>query len=177
VVWFGLLLLEWALEQGVLASFIGSGAIISPYGATVCRRTAAILGCVAVIITGCQHVDPASLLHDTITAHGSVLDQQSAALRELQRQQTVLHNDVTRCLQIASARQHLQHEADLAAEAVKSVKNAPATIVRGRQADADPVKLSYRELQAELKRRGLKASGSTETLRMRLSAETEQPME
>ena len=36
-------------------------------------------------------------------------------------------------------------------------------------------KTSYRELQAELKRRGLKASGSTETLRMRLSAETQQP--
>ena len=179
VVWFGLLLLEWVVEQGALASFIGTGAVISPYGATVCRRTAAILGCMAVMYTGCRHVDPASLLQETITLHGSVLEQQSAALRELQQQQTMLHNDVTRCLQLAAARQHAhlaQHDAHIAAEAVMSVKNTPATVIRGRRADADPLKLSYRELQAELKRRGLKASGSTETLRLRLSGATT-PME
>jgi hypothetical protein len=221
-VWFGLLLLEWAIEQGALASLAGYSYVLSPGGVRTCRRAAAACGCLAVIFAARAHIDPASLLQTKLAAQSSALDAQASLLREMYRVQSVMHDDLTNCLQLTLANAGgggtggaggglssplsspsstrlttllrptaAVHEGTnmsaAGAAAVAHSSSHVAGVTRGTQrtdherqhADTSKTlataKLSYRELQAELKRRGLKAQGKTQELRLRLQQSAEHP--
>lgn len=191
-VWFALLLLEWALEHGFLASLAGFNHVLSRPGLWACRRIAVASGCVSVIYAAWQYMDPASVLQEQLSAHGTALQEHGSLLREMQRQQSAMHDEFSKCLiatatlqQASGCRPQKQSfggrvnklaGVHAGPEHAKRPFSAPAVDLAARDdhktiettaANVAP-SMSYRELQRELKRRGLRAQGNVEELRLRL---------
>ena len=193
-VWFALLLLEWALEREFLASLAGHGRALSPSGLWACRRATVACGCMSVIYAAWRYMDPESLMQEKLNAHGTSLQEHGSLLRELQREQSAMHDDLSKCLaSLASTPHRLQSAAeprartrlfDGAAAQQLAMPRAWQTVgaaVGGSAPSGDygasksaatgthvDLNMSYRELQSELKRRGLKAQGNMQALRARL---------
>ena len=193
-VWFALLLLQWALEREFLASLAGYGCALSPSGLWACRRAIVACGCMSVIYAACRYMDPESLMQEKLNTHGTALQEHGGLLRELQREQSAMHDDLSKCLaSLASTPHRLQSVAEphartrlfdgavtqqlaVPSRAKRTVGaavggSAPSGDYRAKSAASAThvdINMSYRELQSELKRRGLKAQGNMQALRMRL---------
>ena len=191
-VWFALLLLELALERGFLASIAGYSHVLSHSGLWACRRAAVASGCVSVICAAWQYMDPASALQAQLTSHGTALQEHGSLLREIQRQQSAMHDEFSKCLtptvslQSASGCRPRERSFGGRVNELAGVHTGPENAKRTFSAAGvdsaarDDHKqtlataahvapsMSYREVQRELKRRGLKAQGNMEELRLRL---------
>lgn len=194
-VWFALMLLEWAVERGFVTSLLGYRHVLSPTGLWACRRAAAACGCISVVWAAWRYVDQAFVIQQKLGAHCTALEEHTSLLREVQRQQIALRDDLCRHLvSPASTPHHWQstaehHPQDRASgralaqrlEAVSPHEHelaGGATVVGSALGGDQRAKsaasathvgtMSYRELQSELKSRGLKAQGTKQALCLRL---------
>jgi hypothetical protein len=151
-----------------------------------------------VIYAAWQYIDPASVLQQKMTAHATALQEHGRLLREIQRQQSAMHDEFSKCHASLSSTPHRLQSASVChlrersfGGRIPKVVGVPAGCREDAEQTAGAVavdsaargdhigksaataayeksSMSYRELQSELKRRGLKAQGNMQALRLRL---------
>ena len=145
--WFGLLVAEWYIESTLIAGMHQQQAMY----VDALRRMAIVGGCLAVLRTAFFYQSEKTIVQHALAEHGSVLEEQRTMLDEILCRQV----EMSKTIKLGSppAPSHDQ----------------PHQEHRGAKPDSnDFASHSYREMQIELKRRGLKASGTAAALRRRL---------